>query len=115
MNLSLHDGYQFKVFEQAEKMGMTGWKSVLNDKLNKNDILYKDTLGGNISVRLNSTGYELCQSDESIFLGVSGELDKMSMKGTEPYMSKKIQLYSSFDHRTIDGAEAAQYLNKVKG
>jgi len=39
----------------------------------------------------------------------------MSMKGTEPYMSKKIQLYSSFDHRTIDGAEAAQYLNKVKG
>lgn len=56
MNLSLHDGYQFKVFEQAEKMGMTGWKSVLNDKLVKNDILYKDTLGGNISVRLNSTG-----------------------------------------------------------
>jgi len=50
----------------------------------------------------------LCQNNESIFLGVSGEIDKMALNGSEPFMSKKLLLYSSFDHRTIDGAEAAQ-------
>jgi len=57
----------------------------------------------------------LCQNNESIFLGVSGEIDKMALNGSEPFMSKKLLLYSSFDHRTIDGAEAAQLLNKLKG
>lgn len=83
VNLSLHTGYQFKVFSAAQNMGMTGWKSALADGFN--EIKYKDTLDGNISVRLNSTGYELCQNDESIFVGVSGEMDKMSLnKSNEP-------------------------------
>lgn len=85
---------------------MTGWGTAIVEGLN--EIRQKDTLDGNMSVRLDSTGYELCQNNESIFLGVSGEIDKMALNGSEPFMSKKLLLYSSFDHRTIDGAEAAQ-------
>jgi len=112
VNLSLHVGHKFKVFNSAESIGMTSWGAAMDGF---NEIKYKDTLEGNISVRLDSTGYELCQNNESIFLGVSGEVEKMALKGSEPFMSKKLMLYSSFDHRTIDGAESAQYFNKLKG
>lgn len=82
VNLSLHVGNKFKVFQSAESIGMTSWGASMAEGFN--DIKQKDTLEGNISVRLDSTGYELCINDESMFLGVSGEIEKMALNGTEP-------------------------------
>eukprot|EP00341_Mesodinium_pulex_P009439 CAMPEP_0116910576 /NCGR_PEP_ID=MMETSP0467-20121206/14962_1 /TAXON_ID=283647 /ORGANISM="Mesodinium pulex, Strain SPMC105" /LENGTH=136 /DNA_ID=CAMNT_0004586169 /DNA_START=946 /DNA_END=1352 /DNA_ORIENTATION=+ len=111
VNLTLHNKQQFRVAQQAEALQLTGLSHLMD---NLGEVKLAELLHGTISVRLGASGYETCINGESAFINVSEIQDRLIFKDGNATNSKFVDVYTTFDHRTVDGAEGAAFLVSVK-
>jgi len=113
VNLCLHNQHSFRVFTNSERLKLEEINK-LSD-LTLQPITYDHTLNGTISVRLNSHGYENCINNESAFINFGNVENGFKLDNANKLTEDKfVNVYASFDHRTVDGADGAVFLKRVK-
>ncbi|MDI6600610.1 MAG: dihydrolipoamide acetyltransferase family protein [Thermoanaerobacteraceae bacterium] len=121
--VALDDGLIVPNIKDADKKGLKEISEELKDlseKARNNSLATDDVTGGTFTVtNLGMYGIEsftpIINPPESAILGVNKIEDRLFLEDGNVVSRSMIKLSLSFDHRLIDGAYAARFLNRLKG
>jgi len=115
-------GLMVPVIKSADKMSIAELSSAIIDittKTKENNIELKDLRGGTFTLTNYGSigGYyaiPIINYPEAAILGIGRMVKKPVVKNDEIIIAKVLPLSLSYDHRTIDGASGARFMNVLK-
>jgi pyruvate dehydrogenase E2 component (dihydrolipoamide acetyltransferase) len=122
MAVSVEEGLLVPVIQQVEKltlMEVRDQSRILAEKARQRRLSVEEMTGGTFTVsNLGMLGVEsftaIINPGESAILAVAGVADQPAVLNGEIVIRKIMKMTISADHRVLDGALAAEFLNSIK-